>query len=197
MKTAVVILAAGFSSRMGRDKALLELGGKTALERVVSCYQAVDVSPIVVVSGQNHEQLQLLQIDVNLVVNPHPEAGMFSSVKCGVAALKFRSDAFFMHPVDIPLIKVSTLELMLGALSEQTEVCGIVPVFAGKRGHPLLLSAQSAGAILAYNGTDGLRGLLSRCPLFEVPVKDQGVLLGMNTMQQYEDLQQYLAAQQL
>jgi len=194
MKTAAIILAAGFSSRMGSDKALLDLGGQPVIERIVSSYQAAGIERIIVVTGQNHAALGQLHLQVELVRNPVPEQGMFSSIQTGVAALEPAVDAFFVQPVDIPLVSSVTLSNLMAALQQNSAVDVVIPVFRGKRGHPPLLRRQQlAGAILAYNGTDGLRGLLSRYAVVEIPVNDQGVLLGMNTPQQYEELQRYLA----
>ena len=60
MKAAAIILAAGFSSRMGSDKALLELGGRTTLERIVNSHQEAGVDQIILVTGQNHAALARL-----------------------------------------------------------------------------------------------------------------------------------------
>jgi len=191
--TAAIILAAGFSSRMGSDKALLDLGGKPVIERIVSNYQSAGVRRIMVVTGQNHEQVRQLNLKVELVRNPVPEEGMFSSVKAGVATLNGYCEPFFIHPVDTPLVSQQTLYLLFQALEQQIENDAVIPCYAGKRGHPPLVHQRLSGAILAYSGTNGLRGLLANCPVAELPVNDQGVLLGMNTPQQYADLQQYLA----
>lgn len=197
MNCAAIILAAGFSSRMGRDKALLDLGGQSALERIVSSYQSAGVRRIMVVTGQNHTQVCQLNLNVELVRNPVPEEGMFSSVKSGVVALGDCCKPFFIHPVDTPLVCQHTLHQLFQALEQQIENDAVIPCCTGKRGHPPLLHQRLSGAILAYTGTDGLRGLLVKRPVIELPVTDHGVLLGMNTPQQYEGLQQYLAMLQL
>jgi Uncharacterized MobA-related protein len=124
VKSAAIILAAGFSSRMGSDKALLDLNGKPVLERIVSSYQAVGIGQIVVVSGQNHAALVQLCLPVELVRNPAPENGMFSSIQTGVAALGPATDAFFVQPVDIPLVSPATLTGLLAALQQNPAVDG-------------------------------------------------------------------------
>lgn len=194
MKAAAIILAAGFSSRMGRDKALLDLGGQSALERIVSSYQSAGVRRIMVVTGQNHTPLRQLNLNVELVRNPVPEEGMFSSVKSGVVALGDCCDPFFIHPVDTPLVCQHTLHQLFQTLEQQIENDAVIPCCTGKRGHPPLLHQRLRDAIRTYTGINGLRGLLVKRPVVELTVSDQGVLLGMNTPQQYEALQQYLGA---
>lgn len=190
MKTAAIILAAGFSSRMGQDKALLPFGETTALELLVSAYRQAGVGQIMVVTGSNHTALAQLSLRGELVQNPVPADGMFSSVKLGAARLDPNVDAFFVQPVDTPLVKPETLQALLNHLQQQDSCC-VIPCCDGKRGHPPLLRAALIDSMLAYDGNGGLRGLLSRFSSQELQVDDQGVLLGMNTPQQYQALLQY------
>lgn len=194
MNAAAIILAAGFSRRMGRDKALLDLGGISALERIVCSYKEAGTHRILVVTGQNHAALHALHLPVELLLNPVPEQGMFASVQRGVAAFDSAVDSFFVHPVDIPLVSQQTLRLLFQTLEQQMGCDAVIPCHDGKRGHPPLVRQSLSAAIRTYNGTDGLRGLLSRYVALQLPVSDQGVLLGMNTPQQYLRMHQYLEA---
>ena len=193
MKSAAIILAAGFSSRMGSDKALLDLNGKPVLERIVSSYQAVGIGQIVVVSGQNHAALVQLCLPVELVRNPAPENGMFSSIQTGVAALGPATDAFFVQPVDIPLVSPATLTGLLAALQQNPAVDGVIPTFCGKRGHPPLLRMRRQQELLSAGGAGGLRSLYCGWQMLELPSEDQAVLLDMNTPEQYARLKGRIA----
>lgn len=189
MKTAAVILAAGFSSRMGSDKALLRFGDKTALERLVYSCQAAGIARIVVVTGQNHAALEQLQLPVELVRNPAPEQGMFSSITLGTAQLDPRVEAFFVQPVDCPLVSPHTLRLLMDALQQQMPYEALIPCCGGKKGHPPLLKASLRERIAGFQGDDGLRGLLAISAVGLVSTADTGVLLGMNTPAEYAALQ--------
>lgn len=191
MKTAAIVLAAGFSSRMGTDKALLELGGRTTLERIVNSHQEAGVDQIILVTGQNHAALAQLSLKVKLVRNPAPENGMFSSIQAGVAALDPAVAAFFVHPVDTPLINPATLTGLICALQQNLLVDAVIPVFQGRRGHPPLLSGRLASSIDEYSGDSGLRGLLSVYRLLDVECGDRGCILGMNTQEEYAALKAY------
>jgi len=193
VKSAAIILDAGFSSRMGSDKALLDLNGKPVLERIVSSYQAVGIGQIVVVSGQNHAALVQLCLPVELVRNPAPENGMFSSIQTGVAALGPATDAFFVQPVDIPLVSPATLTGLLAALQQNPAVDGVIPTFCGKRGHPPLLRMRRQQELLSADGAGGLRSLYCGWQMLELPSEDQAVLLDMNTPEQYARLKGRIA----
>lgn len=194
MNTAAIILAAGFSSRMGSDKALLELGGMRVLERLVTTYRASGIGRISVVAGRNLDALQQLSLPVTLLHNPHPEAGMFSSVRIGALHLAEEVEAFFVQPVDCPLVTPETLRRLQEALQQQ-DVDAVVPCCGASKGHPPLLRASLRARIADYQGDDGLRGLLTVCTTALVAVSDQGVLLGMNSPEQYQQLCRYLAEQ--
>ena len=196
MISAAVILAAGFSSRMGSDKALLKLGGRTAIEQIVGSYQTAGVDRIIVVTGQNHETLGLLNLKVQLARNHSPEQGMFSSIQTGVELLESTVDAFFVHPVDTPLIRPHTLQLLAQVLPQQGDIAAVIPCCDGKRGHPPLLRSSMKGVVGQYHGKDGLRGLLAACRTMLLPVADQGILQGMNTPEQYAALRHYQVNQQ-
>jgi len=187
VKTAAIILAAGFSSRMGQDKALLPLGDTTALELLVSSYQQAGVAQIIVVAGSNHAALAQLSLKVELLQNTAPADGMFSSIRLGVPRLDPELDAFFVQPVDTPLVRPETLQAMLNHLQQQDSCC-VIPCCDARRGHPPLLRAALIAAILDHDGSDGLRGLLSQSAVQELHVDDPGVLLGMNTPEEYRRL---------
>ncbi len=113
-RTAAVVLAAGRSSRMGTSKPLLQVGQVTAIERVVSSLRAAGAGQVVVVTGHNPEALLpvLSRLQVDRAHNPDYDSGMFSSVRAGAAALSADVDAFFVLPVDCPLVTPRVLRLL-------------------------------------------------------------------------------------
>ena len=184
-----VILAAGASSRMGSFKPLLELGGRTVIERLIAAFRAGGVAdPCVVVGTPPPAFTALLnRLGTNQVRNPHPSDGMYSSVRVGVAALPGRVDAFFVHPADSALLCPATLRILQGAFTPDTAV--VHPTFNGRRGHPPLLAAHLRDAILRFDGSDGLRGFLrtSEDRAREVDCGDPAIHLDMDTPDDYRE----------
>ena len=192
MKTAAIILAAGFSSRMGRDKAFLRLDGLTALERVVATHRSAGTERITVVAGRNAEAIGRLGLDVDVIVNRKPEAGMYSSVRLAVAALDGAEEGFkncfFIHPVDIPLVGPQTLLALTEAAQRHHAADVFIPVFDDRRGHPPLLRDALKQSILDDPGAGGLRAVLASCRQYELACRDEAVILEMNCPEQYERL---------
>jgi molybdenum cofactor cytidylyltransferase len=186
---AAIILAGGYSSRMQDFKPLLKLGGITLLERVIRLFQAAAVEDVRVVVGHRAADLGPLldQWGVRWVLNDNYPDGMFSSVTAGVATLGPDTDAFFLLPVDIPLVRSRTVLDLIEAYRMSRK--GIAyPTFLGKRGHPPLISTKYAGEILSWNGTGGLRSLLKQKEddAVDVGVADEHVVLDMDTLADYQ-----------
>ena len=191
---AVLIIAAGYSSRMHDFKPLLPLGETNALVRLIQTYQAHGIADIYVVVG--HRQDLIVEVlrgyRVHIVYNEAYDKGMFSSIQKGLTALDETTEAFYMQPVDIPLIKVQTLERLYEAYSHQHK--GVIyPTFLGRKGHPPLIDGKYKEQILASEGEGGLKKVLEafNADALHVNVCDQSVLMDMDTPQDYQTLVSY------
>ena len=186
---SAVILAAGRSSRQQGFKPLLPIGDQTVLEHCLDLFQGQEAGPIqaLVVLGHRAEQLLPLvkQHGARPVLNPDPDQGMFSSVQAGAAALDASIQAFFVLPVDIPLVRPLTVSALLQAMSERHDPQAFIPSFAGRSGHPPLLRSSLIPAIMAYGGSRGLRGVLESAWVETVDVPDRHILVDIDTPEQY------------
>lgn len=194
---AVVIISGGYSSRMGSFKPFLQFGERSALEMLIAAYKSAGINNITVVAGyQGGEVAKKLQdLDVTCVQNENYAEGMFTSVKKGVEALDASVAAFFMQPVDIPLVKKYTIE----SLQNQYQASGkgiIYPGFGGRRGHPPLIDCKYREAILRSSGEGGLKRILEDFAgdSINVPVFDKAVLMDMDTPEDFEKLLAYFKA---
>jgi molybdenum cofactor cytidylyltransferase len=196
-RIAAVVLAAGFSSRMGTPKPLLPLGPSTAIERVVSSLRAAGVAQVVVVTGHEAEAVApvLERLGVARAHNAGYESGMFSSVRTGIAALPEDIDVFFVLPVDCPLVTPRVIRLLL----DHFQRCGrgiIYPTCFGHRGHPPLLSARYVRPLLEAGEDSNLQAFLAShaADETEVDVRDLTVLMDMDTPEDYRSLCSFAAA---
>jgi len=184
-----VILAAGLSSRMRGFKPLLPLGFGTLLQHVTSLFTDLGVG-VLVVTGHRAEEVEAAADEAGArpVRNPDYAQGMFTSVLAGMRALPQDAEAVFMLPVDIPLVRPLTLELLLRARLEHPGRI-LHPVFQGRRGHPPLLPASLVPDILSWPGHGGLAGLLEtrNDAGVEVPVPDANILFDVDSDEDYAE----------
>ncbi len=189
MRLGAVVPAAGLSRRMGREKILLRFGSSTVLERVLTTLGAAGVAERVVVLRPDLPEAAELagKAGARVVVNPHPEEEMLLSIRMGIAELRRDVEAFYLWPADHPAVAIETLGI-LARESGPSQVA--LPVHAGRRGHPALIGAGLIPDIAAIPPGKGLRHLWQSRPevLVEVAVEDIGVLLDLDTPEDYERL---------
>jgi CTP:molybdopterin cytidylyltransferase MocA len=189
-----LILAAGHSSRMGTFKPLLPLRGTTILERAISCFTEAGIQSIKVVVGYKARLITptLDQLGVQRVLNEQYENGMFSSVLAGTGSMDPGVEAFFLLPVDLPLVKPKTIEALWENFCNGNSRV-IYPCFQGRRGHPPLISTACIPKDLSSDFPGGLRAFLTRYEIVakDVEVPDEAILMDCNTMADYEKLKAY------
>lgn len=194
--SSAILLAAGYSRRMGRFKPLLKLDGQTVLERVVSLYRSAGVTDIRVVTGFRSDEIRsaLTAQPVSVVHNRDHDKGMFSSVLTGVNSLPAGVRSFFVHPLDIPMVRPHTLAMLMDAFDEHPSPV-VYPVFDNLRGHPPLVHGDLKDALFSHDGSGGLRTLLGRfdSKALNVQVADAGVLLDLDTPDDFQRLSTRMA----
>lgn len=193
-KFSVVIIAAGYSSRMEGFKPLLKFGNQSAVERVVSTYQQAGVNQIILVLGHRADEIipYFKNKPLQVVKNEKFDQGMYTSILKGITQLDQDSDAFFIHPVDIPLVKPKTVSQLMETSNRISK--GIVyPAFLGKRGHPPLIDKKYQKPILENTMNGGLKKLLAvyEEDAFDLPLTDEAILMDMDTRADYEALLGY------
>lgn len=193
-RIAAVVLAAGRSSRMGTSKPLLPLGSVPVIERVIESICRADVGDIVVVTGHAAHEVApaLAALPVRRAHNAGYDSGMFSSVRTGVAALRDDAEAFFILPVDYPLVRPEVLHRLIAGFRDGGH--GILhPCCCGLRGHPPLLAGRFRETILQANDGDNLRDFLerSREKEFDVEVEDLTILMDMDTAEDYRRIARF------
>lgn len=189
-----VILAAGYSSRMGRFKPLLLLGDETIVERLIRVSKNAGIEQIVVVTGHNREQMQpyITGAFVEEAFNPIFDKGMFTSIQTGAAAIRDDLDGFFLMPVDCPLIT----ETEINALMESFEPDRFsVACYRGKKGHPLLIPKKFRQEIIEHDGKGGLKAITDRDfrLMKRLETGYEGVVMDMDTPEAYMKIKEYLS----
>jgi molybdenum cofactor cytidylyltransferase len=186
-----VVLAAGASLRMGRDKALLPWRGGTFLSWAIRTLQAV-TELVIVVAGENEENLAPI---VNaeaafLVRNPDPAQGQFSSLRIGLENVLDRGrDSAIVTLVDRPPPAIETVEKIKNAFVNAGEnIWAVVPEYEGKHGHPIAVGREMIEAFLRAPATSSARDVehANQAHILYLKVDDPLVVANVDTP---EDLQ--------
>jgi molybdenum cofactor cytidylyltransferase len=200
---AGVILAAGESSRMGRDKALLPWPPKTEnsqggpagtiLSSAIHAFSEF-CDEVFVVAGKNEAALRVVAYaeGASVLTNPAPERGQFSSLQTGLQEVPNRGrDSAMVTLVDRPPASAKTLQTLVDAFQERGhEVWAVVPEHAGKHGHPILLGREMITAFLRAPATSNARDIehAHQNRIHYVAVNDPLVTMNVDTPEEYASL---------
>jgi molybdenum cofactor cytidylyltransferase len=192
-KFAAVILAGGLSSRMEQLKPLLPLGDATVTDFVISTFRSTNIDVFLVV-GHRQEEIKagIKQRGVTIIYNPEYTKGMFSSVQAGVREIGENYHAFFLLPVDVPMVRATTIKQMINTgLSHPKSI--MYPVHNGKRGHPPLIPTVLIPGIMKWEHEGGLKTFLKSHEdiALDVPVNDHFILFDIDTPDDYKELQKH------
>jgi len=190
---AGIILAAGASSRMGEDKALLRWGERTFLEHVMAALKRAGAEPLRVVLGANAEEVQprVKFGPGEVVVNRDWARGMLSSLIAALDSLPHDVDAAVICLVDHPCVS----SRLIRALIEKHHKTGrliVQPTYRGRRGHPVLFAASLFDELRAAPADVGARHVVYQhaAEVLEVSTDEEGIVLNINDRAAYEKVLQ-------
>lgn len=163
IRTGVIILAAGSSSRLGQPKQLLEFKGKTLLEIAVEAAQNSLADSSVIVLGANADLIveKILHTKVDRVVNENWENGMASSMQKGLKYLMENSepDQVILMLSDQPFVNNETLNSLIeNKLNTNSEI--IACSYNGTFGVPVLFTKKYFPELLSLTGNQGAKKLV-------------------------------------
>lgn len=187
-----VVLAAGESSRMGRDKALLPYLGRTFLEVIVENLRAAEVGSIVVVLGHRAAEIRhaaALQ-GAEVVVNTDYRLGQTSSLQVGLRALNLPMlDGVLLCLVDNPAVPAGLMrQLCLSHAQSGAPVT--IPRQNGRPGHPVMLGRPLFAELLEMSVNEGANSVIRkyRSSACWLDVDDPGVTTDVDEPDDYARL---------
>ncbi len=186
---SVVILAAGKSERIGFPKLSLKFDECfTFLECIVNEYiksKCAEIAIVVNEKGKSYLVNNKITFPacVKVVMNEHPEWHRFYSLKLGVKSL-IENLPVFIHNVDNPFVNQEILNELL--LNEE-KADYIIPEYKGRGGHPVLISDNIVNDIDTIKENKlHLKEFLNQYTKLKIPVKDDKVLVNINTLDEYK-----------
>jgi molybdenum cofactor cytidylyltransferase len=173
---------------MGQPKALLPLLNKPAILHCLATLLNIRLWEIIVVLGTGNEAAAALikNMPVKLMINTLPQSDMAKSVRLGFQAMKQQATGALICLVDHPLVQPGTMkQMVVAAMGAPDRI--IIPTFQERRGHPTLFPRALLAEI--YQGFN-LREIIGRHPdkVTLLPVDDEGVVLEMDTPEDYRKI---------
>lgn len=184
---AAVILSGGASQRMGSPKALLPYQGRPFLEHLlkVTSHPKIGVRRVVLgVHAKLISDAVRLAAD-EVVINEDWEQGQLSSIHAALRSLPAGTDGMILCLIDHPLISARLVDELIGRFYQDHRSARpaiVLPVFQGKRGHPVVFSARIYEELLAAPMQQGARSVVwaHAGEIAEVITSEQGCVLNLN-----------------
>ncbi len=195
---AAIVPAAGRSVRMGRPKLLMELDGRPLIRRVVEVLRGGGIDRVIVVAPADGPAAAAIRFEAaaggaEVIVPRVQPAEMRDSIELAIARLDVAPapTAVALTPGDVPGLTSTLVARLLGAAREQPDRL-VVPVHAGRRGHPVVLPWDVARQVPDLPADRGVNALVERYPdrVVELAVLDAGVIVDVDTP---ADLERWLA----
>ena len=171
---------------MGRAKLELDLGGRTVFERSLSALLDSPVDRILVVQPASVGLGVPATDRVQVVTNPHPEDGLASSIRTGMAAVPGDTRAVLLALADKPLLQSETVAMLIDRF-HQEGLPIVYPTYQGTQGHPVLVASELFSELVRVEGDSGAKPLLRKFAkrTVEVETNDEGILLDIDTPEDY------------
>lgn len=188
---AAVILSGGASRRMGSPKALLPYQGRPFLEHLLDIAKHPSIGVRRVVLGPDAATIssQVALAPEEVVINKEWERGQLSSIQAAIRSLPAVTDGFLLCPVDHPLISASLIGELIEAF-ENTRSAIVLPLYRGRRGHPVIFAAHLYEELLNAPEEKGARAVVWAHPeeISEVPTNEEGCVLNLNDPEAFDKL---------
>jgi molybdenum cofactor cytidylyltransferase len=193
MKTGIILLAAGSSSRLGRAKQLIEFQGKTLIQKAIDEANKCQADSLVVVLGANSELIQsgFEPSSAPFIINQDWQQGMSSSMQAGLRFLMEKEviDHVVLMLCDQPFVDASLLDELI--TTKETSGKGIVAAaYSSTLGVPALFDRRYFEELLQLTGSEGAKKVIFK---HQAEVRALDFPLGAVDLDTEEDVNQFLS----
>lgn len=186
--TGGIIVAAGKATERNEPHPLLKIGSISIVKRIVLTFQQVGISPIVVITGYEAEEIEHDLADYGVIFlrnDQYEHSQMFDSAKIGLKFLQNKCDQVIFNPVNIPMFTPDTIQKMM-----ESDEKVLSPSYHGKSGHPLLINSELIPKILRYDGNSGMCGAIQNERQW-MDIDDEGILHDTDDIDRLDQLLKY------
>jgi molybdenum cofactor cytidylyltransferase len=188
---AAVILSGGASTRMGSPKALLPYQGRPFLEHLLDVTHHPKIVARRVVLGAHAESIaKAVHLSADeIVINEDWEAGQLSSIRMALRSLPENTQGMLLCLIDHPLVSAALVHDLIERFSATGKPI-VLPVYEGRRGHPVIFSSAVYAELLNAPTETGARAVVwaHAADIEEVPTDEEGCILNLNDPDAFERL---------
>lgn len=189
MKIVGAILAAGTSSRMGRNKLLLPFREHTVIEEVLGQILESDLDAVIVITGFEREYVEQLIREnhddrVKIIYNENFELGRAESIKCAVRSISDQTDAVLFMVGDKPTVRAELINRAIAEFKGKSPDILYVKTPAG-RGHPIVFSRRLFEELLKLDGDMIGEEMIAKYKGGVVELPDGAVQADIDTIDDY------------
>jgi molybdenum cofactor cytidylyltransferase len=186
----IIVLAAGLSSRFGRNKLLEKINNQTLIGKVIKSAISSKADETIVVVGYEAEKIMeaLKGVNCKFVFNKDFRTGQSSSVKVGVSSVMVYADAVLIHPGDVALITPEAINMVIEDYKKFKSPITVAG-YKGQTGHPILFDESLFNELMKINEeTYGLKAVVNRYrdTVRVVEVGSEEVLIDIDTKEDFE-----------
>ena len=187
---SAILLGAGESKRMGKNKLLLPWGKKTIFEHCLQTLLRSEVKEVIIVINDRLKEFirPIHAQKIKVVINPHYKRGMSTSIRRGVQAIAPGSEGVLIALGDQPFIKTRTINAMIKAFAQGRKGI-LIPSFRGKRGNPVIFHRRFRRELLELKGDVGGKSIIENHPgeILDIPLKSEGVVKDIDLWEDYRE----------
>ncbi|OGL64155.1 MAG: hypothetical protein A3J27_03800 [Candidatus Tectomicrobia bacterium RIFCSPLOWO2_12_FULL_69_37] len=187
-RISAILLAAGLSQRLGRNKLLLPAGGMPVVRRAALALAESRAAEVIAVVGHEAPAVSaaLEGLRLRIVHNPGYAQGQSTSLRAGLAQAAPETEGFLFALGDQPLLTAGWVDRLIGAFAAAPEGTLAAALYhGGRRGNPVLLATSLRGELARLEGDEGARKILRRLEeegrLLAVPAGEEDLFLDLDT----------------
>lgn len=186
-----IILASGFSKRMGKDKLLIRLNGEYIIERVIKTALASDLDKVLLVYRKEEIKEIGKKHGIKTILNESAHLGQSQSLKLGVDSIKEESDYMFLMG-DQPFLKADTINFLIEEYKASSKGI-LVPYYDSNKSMPTIFGYRYKGELMNQEGDRGGREIIEKNKedIIEVHLKDKKLGVDVDTIKDLERVKKW------
>jgi len=183
---SAIVMASGYSKRMGQEKLLLEYGGKSIIERLLDVLlESKDLEILLIARNQKIIEIGKSK-SIKVIENQKAFNGISESIKLGVLNAATNTGYMFVAG-DQPFLDIELINQLISKFKNHPKSI-IIPEFKGRRGNPVIFPYEMKNEFLKLSGDIGGKQIINKHldQIEFVAIKDDKKLFDVDTKENYE-----------